>query len=422
MNNSIKTIHQPIMSAVEVLFAERGVAARSLHTRALVASLVVAAAWAALPSPTLAADEPAPRFLFNATTDLLYDDNVYSTASNGKSDGIVAFKPELAWVAPWAASKLSLAYQGDFGRYFNESDLNYNNNAVGAYLELNHSVRLRSAYTLGYERKADKPGSTNELSFEGEKPIKWRNSLAGLSLDYGSTGSQGQLALQARYNEQRYTNRDQEFRDYDGTGGTLTFYYRVAPNTRGLLEVDYIDYNYIEDDIFGSNQSGDSAQLLAGVTWEATGKTTGVFKIGYRNSTYEDDRFDKQSGLALFLDGSWRPNTYTKVTFGAAQDNQNSGQRGAGGSVRAYGYITVVREITELTRLKANVRYTNEDFEDFANRDDDRWDAGVGLEYSLVHWLDVGLAYGFQDRDSNVDIFDFTSNMIMLTASTRFGE
>jgi hypothetical protein len=34
----------------------------------------------------------------------------------------------------------------------------------------------------------------------------------------------------------------------------------------------------------------------------------------------------------------------------------------------------------------------------------------------------VGLAYRSQDRDSNVDFFDFTSNIIMLTASTRFGE
>jgi hypothetical protein len=386
------------------------------------ASLVVAAALAALPVATLAADEPVPGFLFNATTELRYDDNVYRTESNEQSDGIAVFKPELAWVAPWAASQFVLGYQGDFGRYFNESDLNYNDNAVVAYLRLNHSAKLRTDYNLGYKRQTDKPGSTDDLFLEGEKPVKWRNSRAGLRLDYGSTGSQGQLALQARYNEQRYASSDEEYRDYDGTGGTLTFYYRVAPKTRVLLEADYIDYGYIEDDIFGIDQSGDNAQLLAGVTWEATGKTTGVFKIGYRNRTYNDDRFDKQSGLALFLDGIWRPNTYTTVTFGAAQDNQNSGQRGTGGSVRAYGYIAVVRDITELTRLKVDVRYTNEDFDDFLNRDDDRWDTSLGLEYSLVDWLDVGLAYRSQDRDSNVDIFDFTSNIIVLTASTRFGE
>ena len=386
------------------------------------ASLVVATALAALPAATLAADEPVPGFLFNATTELRYDDNVYRSESNEQSDGIAVFKPELAWVAPWAASQFVLGYQGDFGRYFNESDLDYNDNALGAFLLLNHSARLRTSYKLGYKRQTDKPGSTDDLFVEGAKPVKWRDSHAGFKLDYGSTGSQGQLVLQARYNEQRYTSNEEEYRDYDGAGATLTFYYRVAPKTRVLLEADYTDYDYIEEDIFDSNQSGDNAQLLAGVTWEATDKTTGVFKIGYRNSTYDDDRFDKQSGLALFLDGTWRANTYTTVTFGAAQDNQNSGQRGTGGSVRAYGYIAVVRDITELTRLKVDVRYMNEDFDDFANRDDDRWETGLGLEYSLVHWLDVGVAYRYQDRDSNVDIFDFTSNVIMLTAGTRFGK
>ncbi|WP_279246135.1 outer membrane beta-barrel protein [Candidatus Litorirhabdus singularis] len=383
-------------------------------------ALVILAALLALPAAAQKAEEPLTGFLFNATTELHYEDNVYRTRSDEQNDAIAVLKPELSWNEVWSASRLAVNYLGDFGRYHAESDLDYNNNSINAYLMLEHSTKLRSAFTLGHERKVDKPGTTDALSVQGERPDKWNNSEVGVTVDYGTAGSQGQLVLDTLYSERRYTNNDQEFRDYDGAGAMLTFYYRVTSATRLLLEADYIDYDFTEEDALGGDQSGDDAKLLAGLTWDVTAKTTGVFKIGYRSRNYDDARFSEQQGLALFLDASWRPDIHTTVIFGAGKDNQNSGQRGAGGSVRAYGYVAAIRDITDLTRFKVDFKFTNDEFENFANRKDKRWDAGVGLEYSLLNWLDVGVAYRVQNRESNVDIFDFRSNAIMLTATTRF--
>mgnify|MGYP003670806018 CR=1 FL=1 len=420
MKSQTKLPHHGFKSAIKGLFIRHDVVGSSVRMAKSFSALVILSALLVSPTAAQKTDEPPTGFLFNATTQLQYDDNVYRTQSDEQTDAIALLKPELSWNGVWSASRLAVNYLGDFGRYQNESDLDYNENTIGAYLLLDHSTKLRSAFSLSHERKVDKPGTTDALSFQGEKPDKWHNSEVGVTVDYGNPGSQGQLVLDTLYSERRYTNNDQEFRDYDGTGGTLTFYYRVTSATRLLLEADYVDYDFTEEDALGGDQSGDDAQLFAGVTWEATGKTTGVFKIGYRSRSYDDNSFSEQAGLALFLDAAWRPDIHTTFTVGAGQDNQNSGQRGAGGSVRAYGYVAAVREMTDLTRLKLDLRFTNDEFEDFANRNDNRWDAGVGLEYGLLNWLDVGVSYRFQNRESSVDIFDFRGNTVMLTASTRF--
>ena len=370
--------------------------------------------------PAHAEGDKAQGFLWNVETQLGYDDNVYRTKDQEDSDGFVVLKPAFSWLGLYGSHEFDLSYQGDYAHYFNEDDLDYTDHDIRAHALLDHSARLRTDYTAGHQRGSDDSGSTDAISRPGEKPDKWRDDHIRLQIEYGSAASSGQLVGRARYSERRYTNNQQDYRDYDSTGGTGIFYYRVAPRTRLLFQADYDDYDYRKEDVFRADQGGDEYRLLTGVTWEATAKTTGVFKIGYRDRSYNDDRFDSQSGLALFLDGTWEPNSYTRVAFGAAVDNQDSAQQGSNGSVDTSAHIGMVRDITPRTRLKTDLRYVNEDFDEKPKREDTRWEYGLGIEYSLLHWLDIGAAYRFEDRDSDRDIFDFSSNVFLVTASTRF--
>lgn len=375
---------------------------------------------AALPALVHANEAMTPGFLFNAETQLLYDDNVYRTTNNQDSDTAFIVKPKLAWHAVHGAHLFDLSYAGDYGRYFDQNSLDYTNHKFTAHALLDHSARLNTDYTLGYERGSDKPGSNDGISIEGEEPDEWNNSAFDALIEYGNSDSHGQLVGRIIYKEWRYTNNDSEFRDYNQAGATGTFYYRLAPRTRLLFELDYDDNDYQESDIFGSNQSNKEYSYLTGLTWEATAKTTGVFKIGYRDKNYQNDRFSDITGLALFLDGTWEPTTHTKVTFGASRDNENSAIQGSGGSTKTGIDAGLEHSITQRLMLSSSIRLSEEDFDGAFSRKDDRRYFALGVKYSLQPRFDIGIEYQFEERDSNRNLFDFTSNIIMLTASTRF--
>ena len=52
--------------------------------------------------------------------------------------------------------------------------------------------------------------------------------------------------------------------------------------------------------------------------------------------------------------------------------------------------------------------------------DHDGLDFSLGVDYNLLRWLDIGAEYRYEERDSDLDIFDYTANVFMLTARTTF--
>ena len=64
-------------------------------------------------------------------------------------------------------------------------------------------------------------------------------------------------------------------------------------------------------------------------------------------------------------------------------------------------------------RLTANLSFLYEldDYKDGLDREDDLYDAEVGLTYRWKRYLDVGAAYQFEKRNSNLDSEDYTANV-----------
>lgn len=376
-----------------------------------------------LPALATAKKEERPGFFWNVETQLRYDDNVYRTHDKfKKSDEIGVIQPKLGWRMLYGKHRFDLGYAGDWGRYFDKTELDYTDHHLKAHALLDHSYRLTSEYTLGYRKDHDRPGGTDAFSFPNRSPDKWWEGYGKGKVSYGRKKSKGQIVGELQYHHRRYTNHDQDYRDYNMVRGTGTFYYRVAPKSRLLFEFSYADYDYQNKDAIGSDQSNQNYRYLTGVTWEATAKTTGILKVGYRETRYDNDRYGDQNGLFLFLDSIWKPNTYTRVTLGASVENQASARQGTNGYVTKAVKGGLSHKITPRIRLIANGRYARDEYDDSFTKDrnDDRWDLRAGVEYSLLRWLDLGAEYRYEERDSNFDIYDYSANVFMIRASTRF--
>ena len=60
---------------------------------------------------------------------------------------------------------------------------------------------------------------------------------------------------------------------------------------------------------------------------------------------------------------------------------------------------------------------TGDDDYDETNRSDDVTNYGISLDYEFRRWLSIGVAYDFDERDSNINAFDYERNIYSLNVS-----
>lgn len=83
--------------------------------------------------------------------------------------------------------------------------------------------------------------------------------------------------------------------------------------------------------------------------------------------------------------------------------------------MRTGANVDLRRAIGARTSLVADAGYDEFGFEGPFGRDDKRWTFGIGLEHSLLPRLTVGLTYRYEDRESDLELFNYASNVVLLT-------
>ena len=375
--------------------------------------------------PLTSQAEDRPGLLLNGSVSAEYTDNVLNNA-NETSDTALIVNPELKYLGLVGKHKFLLSYDGKLSTYTEDSDLNYNEHKLAVGARLDHSHRINTEFKLGYDKKIEQPGSTNSSTQTLTNFHKYNNTSALAKFYYGQTKSMGQIVLGYRYNEREYTNNQQSYRDVEQNQFSATFFYRVAPKTRILFLASTEEYTY-EDQVLNNglvfNQSSNNNLYLAGVEWEASAKTTGLFKIGYQDKDFDDVRFNDISGLSYMLDMIWKPNTYTQIKLGATRQTTESAQVNEGGFLSTSYSIDVSHEITARTSLTGQYVIDNDDIvfsSGSADRTDKRNTIKVGVKHSLRKWLNINLAYKYQDKSSTNEIYNFESNTVSLSLETKF--
>jgi hypothetical protein len=356
--------------------------------------------------------------LLNAGLLVINDSNITRTAEK-ISDTSAIFSPQLQFLSNIGQHSLVFDYQGTFAVYNDNSQYNYNDHELNLTALFDHSYRVNSEFMLGYQDVEEEPGSNSAETQISDEFNQLTGKSVGAKLYYGTSASSGQLVLGLDHNQQRYTNNQQSYRDLDRNKLTGTFFYRMAPKTRLLLEASVAKIDYVEDALFAVPTS-DENLYLAGVEWEATAITSGTFKVGYQKKDYEDARFNDIDGLSYFLDMSWKPNTYTNITIGASRLTSESAEQDTGGFISTGYSLSLEHAFSARTFFDAQYEEDKSDLTFSQNRTDKRKSITVGLTHSLRTWLDISLDYRHLARSSNDEIYDFSSDSVELSLITNF--
>ncbi len=230
---------------------------------------------------------------------------------------------------------------------------------------------------------------------------------------FGAESARAQVDFGANYEELRYTNSDHINADLerDTTALRSTFYYRVAPKTKVLLEGRHTDYDYVSNTDLNSKNIG----LLTGVTWEATAKTTGTAKFGREKKKYDDSSIgDKSTGM-WEVGATWEPRTYSRFSL----NTRRGFDEGTDNSSTIKTQTTTLRwDHDWAERLSSNVSYTrsDQDYLDTVIPREDKLDTfGIGLTYEMRRWLDIGIGYKYAENDSDVQSESYERNIYAVT-------
>ncbi len=378
--------------------------ARSLAVA--VSAALSANAWAVEPQSIKLSEG----LLFTPTLEVSerHDDNFRAVEDNEESSWITSVTPTFVLGAEGRKSAYQLSYSAVSDTFHSSHKDNNTDHHVNADAGYEFDSRNRLKLNAGFHKIEDT--ASEDQNVENDK---YTTSNVGGVYSFGAQTARNQIDFGANYQELRYQNSDNlnADKERDTTALNTILYHAVAPKTRALVEARHTDYDYVSNTRLNSN----NVALLAGLTWDATAKTTGTVKFGGEKKRFDDSSIDDESGGMWEVGVKWSPRTYS--TFGL--NTRRALDEGYNGASSIESQSTTLSWDHEwMDRLSSTVSYTysDQDYQDITRTD--KIDTfGVGLTYEMRRWLDLGVGYKYSENDSDAVGESYERNIFSISAT-----
>lgn len=348
-------------------------------------------------------------FHFTPTLELSesHDDNFRELERDTQSSMVTRLAPSFELKAEDRNSATRLIWQPTRYIYHDEPDASNTAQRV----RLTSIMEFTDRHRLKLEGEARRYERTNSTAVDGINDKIRSNRVNGL-YTFGARSAANQIDLGASYAQLRYGNSDgiNDDKERNTTGLTTTWYHRIGSNTRGLLEYDHTDFDYLQS---GSRLNSKSDAVLAGAEWDFTARTTGKVRVGFERKNFDDSSVDDLSNPTWRVDLRWKPRTYSTFTF-VARQAMAEGDDGADAVKTTSALFGWRHGWTERITTVAEAGLSRYEYEG-QNRTDDLRDYNLALVYEMRRWLDIELGYRYRNDDSDADNQSFTRNVFMIS-------
>jgi hypothetical protein len=348
-----------------------------------------------------------------------YTDNLFDSVDNEKSTSITTVRPSLNLQGQKGGFTAGLNASLEHGIHYSSRNDDYTDKALSVYSTMEFSARTKLDLIAEYLKLHDARDDSNSgdalTTDEANKASRYTTKNLGATLSYGTRQSDGQIVLKAEVSDKQYDN----FREYTAAKDrqtrsvTGTFFYRVSPKTRLLVEGRLADIDY---DLSSVTRDSFVSKLLVGAEWDATAKTTGSARFGIARKDFDSSSRDDFTGANWEFAASWSPRTYSifDITTNRAAEDASSGE---GDYIDTTSWtLGWSHEWNERVGSRVSYNWMNEDYVDHANgREDDTETAKIGLTYDMRRWLTLGVDVSHVDFDSNLANSDYKTNKIFFT-------
>lgn len=343
-----------------------------------------------------------------------HTDNLTSVETGEVSTLYTLIRPSLVLSGQKGGFNASITYSLEKGNYFDSSADNYlDHNLLGAGSMIFNSrnrLDLNAGFIQGHEARGSEDGGSR---VSRTVPSEFDQKTLSGTYSYGGEEAKGRIELTAGLEEKKFTNNrtganSTVNKDYDKNNLGAAFFYRIRPKTRLFVEVQQEQYDYLT-----SNKDNTTTKLLTGVTWEATGKTTGRIKVGHTNKEFDQAGLEDTSGGTWEASVIWLPKSYSQVTFTSSQNFDESTTSDDFIDRKSYG-VNWRHSWNDKWATRAGFNVLDKNY-NTSNRKDDINTINLGLDFAAKRWLNFSLDYNYTDQDSNEVGSSYKTNDVSLT-------
>lgn len=345
-----------------------------------------------------------------------YDDNVFATANDTKSDWITTTTPGIQLLMPFRTHKFSAEYRAVINNYIDYTSEDTVDHHAAAAAEFSfasrYGLKLRNVYTKGHvSRNSSAIGEVEKFD---------RNDATGAVSYKFADRVEGQVEYTRTY--LHYDKDYDSFRNRNEDLIATSLFYRFLPKTSVFAEFDFHNFDYT-DQINGNNLNNKVYSPLIGLRWDMTERTTGTVKGGYLQKEFADPSKKDISTWSAFADLTHAFSERASIKIFALRDVNESNLQGTNYYVTTEGYAAFTYKLLYNVSAIARASYGEDDYTNTAalqnrvERYDKRALGGVGLRYQMRSWLEFALDYNHLNRDSNIDANDMTENTASLSVN-----
>lgn len=348
----------------------------------------------------------------------VYDDNVFATDDDTKSDFIFNLQPQVAVQSNFSRHALNVRIGSDVAFYVQENNQDYQDffGVVDGRLDITRNSILSGSVNGGrFHEAPDDP--------EDEDPEElteiWRY---GGQLSFLQLFNRFNVRVTGRAQSNDYSNPgdvDNDDRDEYTYGGALRLGYFISPRINLFTQGAY-DFNrrYDTPDDQGFDRDNDTWTASVGAEVDLTELLVGEFSFGFVQERPKEDAFDTQNGFAYGVDLTWLPTLLTTVTLGGNGGFEPTTTDDAEARFRNSVALGVDHELLRNVLIGAEVAYIRDDF-DGISRTDNTFEAGASASYLINRNVSIDAGYRYTDRRSDVDTEEFTRNVVRLGVTGR---
>ena len=333
-------------------------------------------------------------------------------------------EPGVRLTALKGADSYNLSYFARIGNVFDSSADDFVDQKFGANgaWEFGLRNRLTADYQFWYwhdPRGAGSPVDSARANFTQAEPDKWNSNRALLTYSYGAPGARGRMDLRAGYLARQYTNNGQEYRDNDRPLAGATFYARVRPKVSLLLDANWEKVDYTNQVADAVSLDSDNLSVYTGVTWDATAKTTGTVKIGWLGKDFSANQRGDVSDFGWTAQVQYRPRTYSTFNLRTERTPAETTTGLADAVIVSLVDLDWVHYWKPLLYTRFGLFGSNDDYVG-SPRVDHRYNASGGIFYQVRRWMEVGVDYTYETRQSDESLADYKNNIVLFSVRTAY--
>jgi hypothetical protein len=336
-----------------------------------------------------------------------YDDNFRTLDRDEESAWITSVKPTLLFTRETRNTGYQFEYSADSQTYLDHASANH----------VDHDANLRGAWAFDARNRLDgtltyRRGEDTADTADDRENDKYTQQGGRLKYSFGALSAMNQLELGGGYVQQRYRNgggiNDDKERNTSNVVGT--WFHRLGGSTRGLVELSYADYDYLD----AAYRNSKGTRVLVGIDRDVSAKLSGMARVGYERKDFDSSTSNDYGSGTWEVGMDYKPRDYSvfSVNLRRAFDEGDDGANTVHVTSSRLGWR---HTWSPFFATDTHVRHAERDYLGTGGRQDKLNSAGAELIYTATRWAEVSLGYQRWDNDSNVASEEYVRNIYLLS-------